>query len=75
MRFAFDDAEIGEGDAKHLVRYILEEEVERLFKGLGSRDKNFDPRILRWLIRTCVRRTRKNAAGRNGIISHARAEI
>ena len=57
MRSAFDDAEIGEGDAKQLVRYFLEGEAERLFKGLGSRDRNSYPRILRWLLRTYVRDT------------------
>lgn len=57
IKSAFDDAEIGEGDAKHLVRYFLEGDAERLFKGLGSRDRNSYPRILRWLLRTYVRET------------------
>ena len=57
VKSAFDDADIGEGDAKHLVRYFLEGDAERLFKGLGSRDRSSYPRILRWLLRTYVRET------------------
>ena len=57
MQSAFNEAEIAEGDARHLVRYFLTGEAARLFKGLGSRDRSSYPRIIRWLLRTYVRET------------------
>ena len=57
IKSAFDEAEIAEGDGRHLVRYFLTGEAARLFKGLGSRDRSSYPRIVRWLLRTYVRET------------------
>ena len=46
MQSALDDVKVGEGIAKHLFRCFLESDAGRLFKGLGSRDKNSTLQIL-----------------------------
>mgnify|MGYP002259872596 FL=1 len=65
LKSAFDEADLGEGDAKHLVKYFLSGEASSLFKGLGSRDRSSYPRILRWLLRTYVRETMLQDAREN----------
>ena len=55
LKTAFDEAALCEGDAKHMVRYFLDGEAARLFKGLTSREKKSYPRIVKWLLRTYVR--------------------
>ena len=55
LKTAFDDAGLCEGDAKHMVRYFLDGEAARLFKGLTSHEKKTYPRIVKWLLRTYVR--------------------
>ena len=55
LKVAFDDAGLCEGDAKHMVRYFLDGEAARLFKGLTSQEKKTYPRIVKWLLRTYVR--------------------
>ena len=57
LQSAFNDAQIAEGDAKHIVRYFLSGEAAKLFKGLSPRDRSTYPRILRWLLHTYVRET------------------
>ena len=57
LQSAFNDAQIAEGDAKHIVRYFLTGEAAKLFKGLSPRDRDTYPRIIRWLLRTYVRET------------------
>ena len=44
LKTAFDEAGLCEGDAKHMVRYFLDGEAARLFKGLTSREKEDVPK-------------------------------
>ena len=55
LKTTFDDAELCEGDARHMVRYFLTGEAARLFKGLAPNEKRSYPRIIKWLLRTYVR--------------------
>ena len=73
MKSALDEAEIAEGDAKHLVRYFLDGEAARLFKGLGSRDRSSYPRVLQWLLRTYVRETMLQNARENFLMRAQRS--
>ena len=52
LQSAFNNAQIAEGDAKHIVRYFLQGEAAKLFKGLSLRDRDTYPRIIRWLLHT-----------------------
>ena len=65
LQSAFNDAQIAEGDAKHIVRYFLYGEAAKLFKGLSPRDRDTYPRIIRWLLRTYVRETMLQTAREN----------
>ena len=55
LKITFDDADLCEGDARHMLRYFLTGEAARLFKGLPPRDKRSYPQIVKWLLRTYVR--------------------
>ena len=55
LKITFDDADLCEGDARHMLRYFLTGEAARLFKGLSPREKRSYPQIVKWLLRTYVR--------------------
>ena len=55
IQTVFDDAEISEGDARHMFRYFLTGEALRIFKGLTNAERDSYPKIVRWILRTYVR--------------------
>ena len=55
IKNVFDDANICEGDARHMFRYFLTGEALRVFKGLTGTERDSYPRIIRWVLRTYVR--------------------
>ena len=55
LKVVFDDAGICEGDARHMFRYFLTGEAQRLFKGLTAKERDAYPQIVRWMLRTYVR--------------------
>ena len=55
LKNVFDDADICEGDARHMFRYFLTGESLRVFKGLTGAERDSYPKIIRWILRTYVR--------------------
>ena len=66
LKQTFDDAQLAEGDAKHMVRYFLTGEAAKLYKSLSTNERGSYSRILRWLLRTYIR---------EGMIQNAREKF